>query len=60
MMIEWFVNVWGPALAIIGIWFLLMRQMMKGTVAQRAQVAEMQRQNDLLERIATALEQRKA
>ncbi len=66
MMIEWFINVWGPALVVLGVWFLMMRLMMKGSTAQKAQVAEMQRQSDAhariaecLDRIATALEQRK-
>lgn len=65
-MIEWFVNVWGPALVLIGVWYFMMRLLMKGTTAQKAQVVEMQRQNetqlrvaDSLQRIATALEQRK-
>ncbi len=65
MIVEWFINVWGPALVVLAVWFLMMRLMMKGTTAQKAQVAEMQRQNetqvriaDSLQRIADALEKR--
>lgn len=51
---------WGPILVLIGFWFWIMRKV--GGTRQRnytdRSLAFMDRQEQLLERIATALEQR--
>jgi len=54
---------WLPFVALIGVWIYLSRYMTKGRVGvmthlYEAQVAEMQRMNALMERIAVALEKR--
>ena len=54
---------WLPFVALIVVWIILSRYMTKGRVGvmthlYEAQVAEMQRMNALMERIAVALEKR--
>jgi ATP-dependent Zn protease len=53
---------WAPILLMIGFWIFIMRKMRPGrqTVYLERSLAFMDRQEQLLERIATALERRNA